>query len=195
MENTTRATEPSTTSSAQDQPFAPGAVVVYGFHGKCQVAGIENRTISGRDVPFYRLEVQKSPLSRSSRPEPAIWLPVNTAGTQGLRTPMDRVQAEQALAILESREYYFPLSESWSTLQSKLESCLRAEGHLGLAKVYGFLQVLKKRQIVLSTEVSRFYENVSRLFMRELSEALNEPYRSLEVRITKLLRNKLHPDH
>src|SRR5689334_19976378 len=108
--------------SELSQPeFLPGSSVIYAMHGKCHVLGTETRSHCGESIRFYKLEIKKSALSRSSRQEPAIWVPVATAKDRGLRSPMSKSEAESALSVLLSREYYFKVSEPWSALQIKLE--------------------------------------------------------------------------
>lgn len=179
----------------QSIDFAPGATVIYPMHGKCVLLSIENRQIDGEQVPFYKLEIQRSSFSRTTRQDPAIWVPVRAAKERGLRLPIDLQQAEAVMQILSSREYYFDINEPWTSVLPKLEQCLRTEGAIGLAKVFSYLFVLKKRQVVPSTEVNRTAETVNKLLFRELSEALNEPIRSLEEKINKRIRQKLTPDN
>lgn len=175
--------------------FTLGSSVVYGMHGRCSVVSIETRSVGNESIPFYKLEIQKSALSRSNRREPAIWLPVNSARSRGLRPPMSVEQAEEVFAILENREYYFSTSESWSSIEPKLESSIRLEGHIGLGKVMSYLHVLKEKQIVTSPEVNRFRENFTRVLLRELSETLGEPIRAIETRVAKALKHKTLPDN
>src|SRR5579885_1522633 len=174
--------------------FAPQSTVVYGLHGKCLITAIESRTIGSQTIKFYKLEVQKSALSRSQRQEPAIWVPVSSAREQGLRAPMTAEEAEAVLRTLASREYFFQINESWSSILPKLESTIRIEGGIGMAKVLSYLFVLKRKQVVPTPEVARFYENVSRLLLRELSEILGKPIRALEDQIARGFRQKLLPD-
>ncbi len=175
--------------------FKIGDSVIYGMHGKCSLTGIETRTVSGESIVFYKLEVQKPALSRSTRQEPAIWVPVNAAQDRGLRTPITKDQAEEIFKLMASREYYFNASEAWQTVQPKLESIIRAEGAIGMTKALGYLHVLKRRQIVPTPEVARMSENVNKLLMRELSEATGESIRALEEKASKLMRQKLLADH
>ena len=174
--------------------FAPGSSVIYAMYGKCFIQTIETRQINGETIRFYKLEIQKSALSRSTKQEPAIWLPVKSARDRGLRSPMNQSDAEAALAILSSREYYFPLNENWHSVFPKLENSIRTEGSIGLAKVASYLYVLKKKQIVSANETIKFDEHVRKLLMRELSDALGESSKILEEQINKGFRQKLIPD-
>lgn len=174
--------------------FSKGTAVVYGMHGKCCITGIETRLIQGTNVPFYKLELHKSTLSRSKKKEPEIWVPVGAARERGLRLPISQEEAKAVLEILGNREYYFPITDSWSTVQHKLEVCIRAEGAVGFAKVISYLYVLKRKQIVPTPEVTRMFESISKPMLRELSEALSETLKTLEERIHKLLRVKLTHD-
>ena len=81
-----------------------GTTVVYGMHGKCVVRAVESRQHAGEAIAFYKLEPQKSALSRSTRQEPAIWVPLATAQERGLRAPVDADSAQEVLKILASRE-------------------------------------------------------------------------------------------
>lgn len=181
--------------SSSNPLFEPGSTVVYALHGKCKIIGIEDRTVSGESIPFYKLEIQKSALSRSARQEPAIWIPVKTASARGLRAPMDAQVAESVLEILANREFYFPLNESWSKILPQLESCMNREGSIGIAKVASYLHVLKKKQVVFAPEVSRFSEQVWKTISREISDALGISLKMVEERIEKGLRHKLLPHH
>ena len=175
--------------------FLAGTQVVYGMHGKCQVTEIQSRQVGSEMVRFYKLELLKSVLSRSSRKDPAIWLPIDSAKSRGLRMPMSNGDGLQAMAFLSSREYFFSLQEPWPSVYLKLEHTIRSEGGIGLAKVASYLYVLKRKQLVPSGELLHFQECVNKLLMRELSEALSENSRVLEDRISKLLRQKLLADN
>jgi RNA polymerase-interacting CarD/CdnL/TRCF family regulator len=177
------------------EQFSAGASVIYALHGKCSVLGTETKQMDGKSVSFYRLELKKSNLSRSQKTEPAIWVPVSNAKDRGMREPMNKEQAAEAMSLLNSREYFFKLTDMWNVLQPKFEETIRAEGGLGLAKVVSFLFVLKKKSIVASPEVLKLSENVEKLLFRELAEALNEPIKELEEKVYKGFRNKLKPDH
>lgn len=182
--------------TSQTSAFEPGTTVIYGLHGKCTVLGVETRESGGQAQSFYKLEVQKSNLSRSTRQEPAIWVPLPSARSKGLRLPVtDAGEAERVYSTIQSREYYFPLEEAWSASQPKLEATIRDEGAVGLAKVLSFLHVLKRKQVVPAPEVNRLYETVSKLLLRELSEATGEPLRAIEDRIARSLRQKLAPSN
>lgn len=187
--------DPHKTASLQTGTFETGTSVVYALHGKCTVIGIEERTVSDQRLQFYKLEVQKSALSRSTRQEPAIWIPVNSAIDRGVRLPMTSEQADEVLKILGNREYYFPLNEPWSVTLPKLEAAIRKEGGIGLAKAESYLAVLKKKLVVLPADVSRFAETVHKLLVRELSETLSRTPRSIEEQLQKGYRQKLLPSH
>jgi RNA polymerase-interacting CarD/CdnL/TRCF family regulator len=174
--------------------FLPGAIVVYGLHGKCTVTAIEPRTVGGQEIRFYRLDLLKSALSRSTRQEPSIFIPVAHAPTKGLRLPIDKARADAIFQILGNREYYFTVNEAWHSVLPKLELALRTDGAEGLAKVYSYLIALKKKHLVLPSEIGKFNENVTRVLVRELSEATGEPPRNIEERLARFARQKLSPD-
>lgn len=183
-----------TNTEVPSKEFLPGSDVIYAMHGRCHVVGTESRSLGGESILFYKLEIKKSSLSRSTRQEPAIWVPVATAKERGLRLPMTQADAEAALKVLQSREYYFKANETWSSTLPKLESTIRKEGGVGLAKVASFLYVLKRKQVVPSTEVVKLQEIIHKLLFRELAEVLDENPRILEEKVLKGFRSKLIPD-
>ncbi len=184
-----------TSTERSPSDFPPGTPVIYAMHGKCFVLGTEVRSLGGKTQKFYKLEMKKSPLSRAAKGESAIWVPVEQARERGLRAPMSPEEAESAMKLLMSREYFFKISEPWTTLLSQLENVVRTEGGLGLAKAASFLYVLKRKQIVATPEVNKLLESVNKLLFRELSEALGTTIKSIEDRIARGLRSKLLPDH
>jgi RNA polymerase-interacting CarD/CdnL/TRCF family regulator len=184
----------SSTSHGSTGTFAPGSLLIYGLHGKCLLVGVEVRQLNGESIPFYKLEIQRSTLSRSTRVEPAIWVPVANAIERGLRSPTTATESEAVFKVLASREYYFQASEPWSSVQPHLEAAIRREGAIGLAKVLSYLFVLKRKQLVPSSDITRFMETVQKLLFRELSEATGEAIRNLEDRIARSLKHKLVPD-
>lgn len=175
--------------------FLPGTAVIYAMHGKCNIVSIETRKLGEENIEFYKLEIKKSTTSRSTRSDSAIWVPVSSAKDRGLRSPMSKLEAESALKVLMSREYFFKTTDTWASLLPRLEATIRIEGGIGLAKVASFLFVLKKKQFVATPEVNKLQETVHKLLFKELTEALGEPVRSLEERIIKGFKTKLLPDH
>jgi hypothetical protein len=57
-----------------------------------------------------------------------------------------------------------------------------------------YLFVRTGRTVVPDSETSKMYEAISRLLLRELSEALNQPIKILEKQILKSMRSKLLAD-
>ena len=182
-------------TNAPQTEFLPGSSVIYAMHGRCHVLGTETRSLGGETLRFYKLEKKKAHLSRSGKQDSAIWVPVSTARDRGLRAPMTKDEAEQALKILMSREYYFKINEPWSVLQHQLENTIRLEGGLGLAKAASCLYVLKRKQVVASSEVLKLQESIQKLLFRELSDALDQSVRILEEKTLKGFKSKLTPDH
>lgn len=188
---TNQANTQATASSSTYSEFLPGTAVIYGAHGKCSIQAVELKKLGDQWMRLYKLEVTKPTLSRSTKQEPAIWVPVDAATSKGLRLPITAQTAQTLLdTILSDKENYFSLGESWSTLQHKLEACIRKEGAVGLAKVYAHLYTLKRKQVITITEITRYTESISKHFLRELSEATNQSIRSIEEKLTKTLRNK-----
>jgi RNA polymerase-interacting CarD/CdnL/TRCF family regulator len=185
----------NTNGANRETEFIPGSCVVYGLHGKCTVVGIEERTVGTSAIRFYKLEPQKSPLARTTRKSPAIWLPVNSAKENGLRAPMTKEEANEAMNLLRTKNHSFQLGEPWYLAHPKLEVSIKSEGGLGLAKVFNFLSALRKKQIVPTPEVTKFAESVTRSLFRELSETLDIPQRELEEQAAKFSRQRSNFDN
>lgn len=183
------------TRSSESPSFEVGDTVIYSTHGRCTVEAVEVRNIAGQSAHFYKLEKVKSPLSRSKKQEAAIWIPVASATSKGLRPVADSPNAKEALEILASREFYFPLDLSWAETQKLLETSICNEGLPGLAKAISFINVLRSRKLVLAPEQTRFYEMIHRAFTREVSEVLQLSLRQIDQLIEKGLKNKLRPDN
>ncbi len=177
--------------------FNIGDEVAYGLHGKCQIVGIVNKELSTGTVNFYQVRTIKNPIAAKfvNPNDAAILIPVNSAISNGLRPLMTKEEAEKALHFISQPDYHFELNETWVSKQKKLEECIRKEGHTGLAKVVGHLYVLMKKDAVPPTNVTKFYETVSRIFMRELGDAMGLTSKDIEPLVLKALKAKLSKDN
>jgi len=195
MEQQTSQTSQQTSSGLDWNSDIPvGTPVIYGLHGKCTVTGIETRALAGESQRFYKLERAKSPLSRSSREEPAIWLPVLSAKARGLRSPMTGADLVATQGIFSSREYYFSTKDSWSSVQAKIDETIRTEGSIGMAKALSFLFVFKRKQIVASSEANKLSESIQKVFFREIAEITGETVKQIEDNLNRLMKFKLLAD-
>jgi CarD family transcriptional regulator len=193
MESQMSQNSPNLNSSSSE--ITVGSTVVYGLHGKCTITGIETRSLGGETHRFYKLERQKSPLSRSSRIEPAIFLPVTGTQSKGLRPPMNQTDVDAAFLVFGSREYYFSTKDQWHTVQTQMEEAIRTEGSNGMAKAISFLFVLKKKQIVSHPEVTKLAESIQKNFIREVSEVTGETAKQIEDKMNRAMKLKLVADH
>lgn len=186
-----QAAQSAVSSAAPSSELTVGAEVIYGLHGKCTITAIESRTIGGIESPFFRLEVVRSPLSRSVRQSPAIWVPFNAVTRGLLRMQASREQADAAMALLLNREYYLPIQADWRTSASpQLEKMIEREGLSGLAKSFSYLFCLRKKFHTLQPEQQKMMDSVQRALLRELSEILQLTPRDLEDQISKGMRGK-----
>lgn len=177
--------------------YKVGDEVSYGLHGKCIVTAIETKEMSSGPVSFYQIRSIKNPITAKNpnRRDPHILIPVDTAQTKGLRSLMTKADAETALKLLADADYHFDMNETWVTKQKILEEAIRREGSVGLAKVVGHLYVMIKRDAVPPSDVVRFYENVYRIFSRELADSLGMSQKDVEPLLTRALKMKLSFDH
>lgn len=177
-------------ATAQNQPFAPGSTVIYGIHGKCSVLSIETRSIGGKSMSFYKLEPIKPPLSKSTRKDPAIWVPVENAAQMGLRTPSSSEDLDKIYELLANEDAFFDLKELWSAVQPSLEIAIRNEGIMGLAKVVGYLHLKKRKNISLPTDIQRYFDSVLRALVKEIVDITQATAKQTEELIFKNLKQK-----
>ncbi len=177
--------------------YKVGDEVSYGLHGKCVITAIETKELPSGPVNFYQIRTIKNPITAKNpnRKDPFILIPVETAQTKGLRPLMTKADAETTLQLLADADYHFEMAETWVSKQKMLEETLRKEGPVGLAKVVGHLFVMIKRDAVPPSDVVRFYENVYKILVRELSDSLGITTKEVEPILTKALKRKLSYDN
>ena len=181
--------------------FSPGHSVVYGLHGRCSIEGIEEKQVGGQTVCFYRLQIAHPLLARSPQRSQAkknnssIWIPVDTAVKQGLRSVIQADEVEALFEILGDGEYYFSLEENWHSVKQKLEKEIFNHGATGSAKVLSYLHVRSDSHMIPPAEILKFAETVRKPLVREIAEVLDQPISNIEKRVDTALKNKLRPDH
>lgn len=176
--------------------FKIGDEVTYGIHGRCQIMGIETKTIGGAPVHFYQIRaVSFSPIpNKNARPTPNILVPVDNAEASGLRAPLSDDGAATVFRMLEDQEYYFPIQEQWTSKQKRLEDTLRKEGAIGLAKVVGHLHVVLQQDAAPRSEVNRYFEQALRVLVREIAEASGSTAKEVEAKVRRALKSKNRAD-
>jgi hypothetical protein len=63
-----------------------------------------------------------------------------------------------------------------------------------MAKALSFLFVLKKRQVVASSEVTKLSEAIQKNFNREVTEITGETAKQIEDKMNKAMKSKLLAD-
>ncbi|MCC7440362.1 MAG: hypothetical protein IT285_01935 [Bdellovibrionales bacterium] len=183
---------PSSAGDSRTTPvFQVGDTVFYGIHGRCKIAGIEERSIGGSVLHFFRLvPIRAAPL-RVGRQESAIWMPVASAAQSGLRTPLQEVELDRIYALLSNEECALPLRTPWPKIQPLAEAILRNDGPVGLAKVEGYLFLARQRELAPAKGMIRFAETVHRLLVREIQAITQESPKTIDGRLERLLISKL----
>lgn len=176
--------------SSPQTEFMPGAPVIYGLLGRCNVEAVETRTIGGSNLRFYKLQIHKVLAIKTAKKEAAIWLPVEAAAKKGLRALMTEDQAKEALKLLGNKEHFFSLEEPWPQMHKKLEEIVHTGGPLGLTQVVAYLHVLKKFLHHPSSEMIDLSDRAYKVLVREIAEVLKQTIRVTEEQIEKLLKNK-----
>ncbi len=177
--------------------YKVGDEVAYGLHGKCVITGIATKDLATGPVSFYQIKTVKNPIiPRPANPnDPAILVPVESAAINGMRPLMSKEQAEEALKILADQDYHFDMNTTWVTKQKKLEETIRKEGFTGLAKVVGHMYVLTKKDAAPPSNITKFYDSVFRIFLRELADTMGLTGKDMEPIVLKALKTKMSLDH
>lgn len=173
--------------------FKKGDVVVYGVHGRCEVTGVETKTINKEKLKFYELRpVVTTPNMKADR---RFLIPVETAREAGLREELSAEDIPHILEIIQSPEYYFPLNSSWVDRNKVIELSIRTQGAEGLAKAVSHLYAYHEKNILPDPAATKTYQNLFRLLVREISIATAASVKDTEVLVTKTLSKKPLLDH
>jgi RNA polymerase-interacting CarD/CdnL/TRCF family regulator len=177
--------------------FKVGDEVTYGVHGRCQITGIETKTIGSKEQDFYAMKPVMAPLvaKTSARAHASILVPVEQAQASGLRQLMTKDEAAMVMTMLADGEYYFERAENWVTKQRRIEECLRREGAKGLAKAVGHLHIVVNSDAAPRSDVTKFYDNLKRALIKEVAEATDAQTKDIEPLVNKALQKKLKADH
>ena len=89
----------STVPARSGREFAPGDLLVDPRHGVVEVEGFESRPNAGKPQSYLRLRAVNGL---------TILLPEESAGTVGLRRPIDVSEVEQVLGVLSSERQPVP---------------------------------------------------------------------------------------
>jgi RNA polymerase-interacting CarD/CdnL/TRCF family regulator len=176
--------------------FKVGDEVSYGLHGRCVVTGIQTKQLEQGQLQFYEIRAIKNaavprPITKA---DPQILVPMSTATDQGMRSLMQRTDAEDVLKLLAEPDYHFALQQPWQERTKLLECCLRKEGPKGLAKVVGHLFMVIKCDVGPAVEAQRMYQAAHKALSRELSVAMDITTRGAEELIDKALKVKARKD-
>lgn len=177
-----------------DAPFQIQETVIYGALGRYTIVGLEYKHVGSYSQPFYKIERQR-PI-KSAKKEPCIWVPVYSSVQQGMRRPLSKEKCTEIWKILESREYFVSIQQTAQQIQSQLENLIRTEGVIGLAKAVSALHVYKKKTVVPSTPLLRFFDQLYKMLTREIldvTEGLNPA--QLEEKLQKAMKPKLAADN
>ena len=192
----TMSSKPKPKLSPKGEGFQVGEMVCYGLHGKCRIASIESQTVGGQTLPLYRIQFTTDITpNRARKKDSSILIPLDHAEKRGLRHPILKEDVDAIFELMECEDFFFPIDRNWKTMQPKLEKTIRDEGCKGLAKVLGFLFVLKNRQTVPTPELAKLHENVERVLFRELADSLEITVKEVTDKAEKLLQIKLQKNN
>lgn len=116
------------------QQFQIGDKAVYPVHGVAEVVSLEKRDIGGSSTSVYILKILETGLK--------IMVPVNNAGTVGLRELINGKQVKEVYAILKSRDVPRD-TQTWNRRYREYMEKIRTGSVFEVAKVLRDLYLLK----------------------------------------------------
>lgn len=138
--------------------FHVGDRVVYPSQGLTQVMGIEQKTVSGKDICFYLLRTRSGAV---------IQVPVAKAEGVGIRAPVSKEDAEAAIDVLR-HESPTTSRETWNRRYRGFMEKVKAGNLFDVAEVLRDLARLKRTK-TLSFSENRMLGTVRLLFVEEVA--------------------------
>jgi CarD family transcriptional regulator len=143
------------------QQFQIGDKAVYPVHGVAEVVSLEKRDIGGSSTSVYILKILETGLK--------IMVPVNNAGTVGLRELINGKQVKEVYAILKSRDVPRD-TQTWNRRYREYMEKIKTGSVFEIAEVMRDLSVLRMSKD-LSFGERRMLDTARSLLIRELALA------------------------
>lgn len=146
--------------------YSPEQLVVYPAQGVGVIEGLERQKIGGHDAEFYIIRIFTNNIK--------VMVPVNNAGTVGLRTPCTPNEADAVLASLQDRTSFTGYTgQNWNRRYREYSERLKSASLFDVGYVLKEL-ILISGEKELSFGERRLLEQAMGLVTSELSCVLQK---------------------
>ena len=166
--------------------FKIGDFVIYGVYGRCEITGIEIKTLNQKEQSFYELRPVVESQSDSK-----FLIPVTKAVENGLRQEIDVEEVDGILEILVSPEYFIDMRMPWIDKEKEIERMIRYQGATGLAKSVRHLFMYHQLTAFPEPAATKVYKKIFKVLAREIAQVLNKTLKETEILMTKALSTKI----
>ena len=158
--------------------FSIKQIVVYPSQGVGEVVDVFKKEFKGKQVYYYKIHIPVSDMN--------IMVPVENAQSMGIRSVVDKEQAEKAIELL-GEEFEAPTSD-WKLRYQQNIDLLHSGSVEDIAAIVRCLYHRSKIKELPAME-RKLYESAKKLLEDELSYALGKSGKEVET----LLHAKLEP--
>ncbi len=166
--------------------FAEGELVVYPAQGVGRVEKIEEQDLGGTKTNLYIVRILSNNVT--------LMIPVNNAGSVGLRPVSGNAQGQKILDYLNDRSDFLGYSgQNWNRRYREYSDKLKSKNLIDVAYVLKELYLIS-RDKELSFGERRLMEQAMNLLSMELSYALGIDQEEAKTRIETLFADIISPE-
>ncbi len=158
--------------------FKIGDLAVYPAHGVGAIESIESRSISGTTQRFYMIRILETGAT--------IMVPVENAGSVGLRKVVDKKLVPRIYAILKEKRDAPLDNQTWNRRYREYMEKIKSGSVIEVAKVLRDLYLLKSDKD-LSFGERKMFNTARSLLIKELSVAKNTKEDKIEKELDSLM--------
>lgn len=157
--------------------FKVGDIVVYPAHGVAEVESVEDREISGSQLPFFILKILDTQMT--------VMVPVANVKNVGIRELVDSKGIEEVMDILRQRSVHVD-NQTWNRRYREYMEKIKSGSAFEIAEVLRDLNILKRGK-ELSFGERKMYDTARNLLVNEISISRNINKKEAEIMILSAL--------
>lgn len=157
--------------------FKVGDIVVYPAHGVAEVESVEDREISGSQLPFFILKILDTQMT--------VMVPVANVKNVGIRELVDSKGIEDVMDILRQRSVHVD-NQTWNRRYREYMEKIKSGSAFEIAEVLRDLNILKRGK-ELSFGERKMYDTARNLLVNEISISRNINKKEAEIMILSAL--------
>ncbi|MCB8944930.1 MAG: hypothetical protein H6658_14365 [Ardenticatenaceae bacterium] len=161
----------------QTNTFATGAWVVHQSYGVGQIQGIETRTISGEETPYYHLIIKAT--------NSHIWIPTDKLADDA-RSLTSPEEFQKALAILERPPH--PMADHLNQRSKRIADVRAQNSPIELARLLRDLWARQKERGALSQTETDAMRRITNRFVGEWAICMGMTLEEAEEKLLEHLQ-------